>query len=145
MSTILTAWARPTYIIDLTKHMVGESNLRLKKVHSEGDDAGSLFRELSVHLQSKLAKMKCATLARICTYGTPGGYHREFSKTKVSFFRNRTGFIDLPATQVSVTMHDCHAVLVDMAMRVVVCVARDIILQERYQREDEVSHPSYYL
>ncbi|KND47166.1 MAG: hypothetical protein AB199_01900 [Parcubacteria bacterium C7867-004] len=144
--TVAEPWVQDgDYIINLTKHVVGVRLLRAHRERDKGADAHKLYEQLHLLIQQKAYEMSNETLGRICAYGTPHGAHLPGEKIPGARFRHQTGFVHLPAPNFYMHSFNGHGLLARVATQVIVCVARDLILQDQWQREAGVESPPSYL
>ena len=128
----------PDYIINLTKTMIGDTNLlRLKNEHYRPSQRRILFLALENNVTQNVRKMNVETLGKIGAYGTHEGYNTlggyiVWLKNKVMFL-SYTGFKHIRPQGFETSRKSGRERSEDTAIATIICVACDIILQEQWQ------------
>jgi hypothetical protein len=129
------AWDKPEYIVNLVKNVVGREFL--SRLNGEwGENLPTmLWRPIEVHV----SKMTDETLGRICGYGTSEGIHTTgpLSDVAAGTFLNRTGFKHFERMNTCFHIHlsSGRATLERLAITTIICIARDIVMQEGWQAD----------
>lgn len=125
------AWTKPGIIIGLTKSVVGEKFLNSEEASKMAEDPKVLYNSLDTKVIEKLGVMSNEKLGQICGYATTQGYH-SMSFVKGHVFINKTGIQDIKDNHFAGPFAGRWFLLV-LAADTVICVARDIILQDQWK------------
>jgi len=134
------AWEDPNWIVELTKNTIGASSLA--KVL--GDSPLRVY--FWEHIMTRVRGMSGQTLGRINAYGGHIGFHTGGIPHAATFL-NMTGYHEIqvrPATE-WLEGHDGRAMMEILAATTILCIARDIIMQDQWQVRiaDELEDKGY--
>jgi hypothetical protein len=126
-------------IIATVEGLIGKNvlqGIKIGQCFDGGRDGKALMTFLSPILFPEIEKMKAETLGRYCEYATPHGVNDDLSWciVAVGAFINHTGIMDVRDDDFSREKHG-RDLLEEMALAVLVCIARDVILQDEWWKE----------
>lgn len=135
------AWANPLYIVNLTTAIIGKTVLDEMKARLSHETSVEDCRSLTYLIAPQIRKMSSEKLGKICAYGTAEGFHRDCRLSEINDFISRTGFDDLGGVSFPSGITG-RAMIEEIAISVVICIARDILIQEKWERmrEDDRAH-----
>jgi len=128
------AWLDPEYIVNITTNVMGKNTLSALTNNREGRNGHALRALFYKRVEEKVREMSDETLGRICAYGGPKGLHVG-PPCQVSFL-NMTGYADvLDFLNFGIAGKDGRGILETFATLTILCIARDIVMQEKWQAD----------
>lgn len=126
------AWMDPSYIVNLTKNIIGERALFALSADPAGGHNGHALRVFFwERIEKRVSKMSDQSLGHVCTYGGPRGFH--MGPAIQTEFLNMTGYKDVCNWTLDPSQKNGREILEELAILTIVCVARDIIRQGDWQ------------
>ena len=134
------------WMVNFTKNFIGEGLIiRLKDERCIKDrnryiDTHSLHTYLHTSIRSQVAKMSNSIIDKICDCSSPTGLHLISNDHPVQFL-NFTGYTAIFGYSHIYPAHNDQKALKEMATVTIICILRDILMQETWQsyRREQIS------